>query len=65
MRIAGSGPNEKEYKKLTEDLNISNIVKWLGFISQEKVASEWANMDLGIGVDPYYFTYEAEKIGIS
>lgn len=61
VRIAGSGPNEKEYKKLAEDLNVNDIVDWLGFIPQEKVASEWANMDLGI----VYSTLDSESFGVS
>ena len=46
LRIAGKGEKEQEYKKLAEELNVK--VKWLGFISQEEVANEWANMDLGV-----------------
>ena len=29
-------------------MEIDSIVKWLGFISQEDAAKEWANMDIGI-----------------
>lgn len=48
VRIAGEGPCEKEYHQLAEKLGISNIVHWLGFISQEDAAREWANMDVAI-----------------
>jgi glycosyltransferase involved in cell wall biosynthesis len=34
--IAGSGPQEKELKLLTKQLNLENHVKFLGFISEEK-----------------------------
>lgn len=48
VRIAGTGTSENEYKKLTKSLGIEKNVFWLGFISQEKAAMEWANMDIGI-----------------
>lgn len=48
LRIAGKGSKELEYKELANMLNINDIVEWLGFIPQEQVAKEWANIDLGI-----------------
>lgn len=48
VRIAGKGPAEKELKVLAKQLGIDNIVCWLGFISQEDAAREWANMDIGV-----------------
>ena len=48
VRIAGEGPCEKEYKELVNRLGIVNHVEWLGFISQEKAAEEWANMDVAV-----------------
>lgn len=48
VRIAGKGPEEESLKKLAVDLGISEIVTWLGFISQTKAAEEWANFDIGI-----------------
>ena len=59
VRIAGSGPNEEEYKKLAEELNVS--VDWLGFISQEEAAVEWANMDIAIVPS----TLDSESFGVS
>jgi len=48
LRIAGKGSMEVEYKKLAKKLGIEKNTKWLGFISQEEVAKEWANMDIAI-----------------
>ena len=48
LRIAGKGPQEDEYRNLAYELGISDITKWLGFISQEQAAIEWANMDVAI-----------------
>ncbi|MBR2604652.1 MAG: glycosyltransferase [Clostridia bacterium] len=61
LRIAGKGPQEQEYKKLAKELDIEDITCWLGFISQEKAAEEWANMD--IAVIPS--TLESESFGVS
>ena len=48
LRIAGEGPCETEYRKLADDLQIGSFTEWLGFISQEEAAKEWANMDLAV-----------------
>lgn len=48
LRIAGKGQQEQEYRELAEKLNIDDITTWLGFISQEQAAVEWANMDVAI-----------------
>lgn len=61
VRIAGKGPKEQDYKLLAEQLQINNIVMWLGFISQKEAALEWANMD--IAVIPS--TMESESFGVS
>lgn len=61
LRIAGKGPQEEEYKRLAENLSIGNITTWLGFISQEKAAEEWANMDVAIIPS----TLESESFGVS
>ena len=39
---------ERKYKILTKKLGIEKNTKWLGFISQEEAAEEWANMDIAI-----------------
>lgn len=59
VRIAGNGSYELQYHQLANDLGIADIVKWLGFISQEKAAKEWANMDCGI------IYSESESFGVS
>lgn len=48
VRIAGKGPEEKQLRQLAVELGIDSIVHWLGFITQEMAAIEWANMDVGI-----------------
>lgn len=59
LRIAGKGPKENEYKTLAKKLGIEDITYWLGFISQEQAAIEWANMDCGI------IPSESESFGVS
>ena len=61
VRIAGKGLMEEQYKKLAFELGIDHLVTWLGFISQEKVAREWASMDVGIVAS----TLESESFGVS
>ena len=61
LRIAGRGPKEAEYKALTAELGIEEIVTWLGYIPQEQAATEWANMD--VAVIPS--TLESESFGVS
>lgn len=48
VRIAGKGPEEQSLKNLSDELGVSDIVTWLGFIPQEKAAEEWANFDVGV-----------------
>ncbi len=48
LRIAGKGPQEEEYRQLAHNLGVDDITAWLGFISQEEAAGEWANMDVGV-----------------
>ena len=61
LRIAGKGEQEIQYKHLSEKLGVDNITTWLGFISQEDAAKEWANMDLAIVAS----TLESESFGVS
>lgn len=61
LRIAGKGPQEQEYKQLAKELGISDITSWLGFISQEQAAQEWANMDVAIVPS----ILESESFGVS
>lgn len=48
LRIAGNGPDEEMLKDLASELKIDTITSWLGFISPEKAAEEWANMDVAV-----------------
>lgn len=48
LRIAGKGSKENEYRQLAQRLKIDDITTWLGFISQEAAAVEWANMDVAV-----------------
>lgn len=48
LRIAGKGGMEKDLKLLAKRLDIDDRIVWLGYISQEEAASEWANMDLAL-----------------
>lgn len=59
--IAGKGPQEEEYKALARRLKIDDITSWLGFISQEKAAAAWANMDCAIIPSEL----ESESFGVS
>ena len=61
LRIAGKGEYEEEYKKLAKIKGIDEITTWLGFVSQDDAAKEWANMD--IAVIPS--TLESESFGVS
>ena len=48
VRIAGKGPDEKKLKALSVSCGLEEIVTWLGFISQEEAAREWADFDLAV-----------------
>ncbi|MBR6229323.1 MAG: glycosyltransferase [Eubacterium sp.] len=61
LRIAGKGPQEEEYHQLAKDLKIDDITTWLGFISQEEAAAEWAGMDIALVPS----TLESESFGVS
>ena len=59
LRIAGKGEKEEEYKQLAVKLGIADVTTWLGFISQEEAAREWANMDVAVIAS----TLESESFG--
>lgn len=61
LRIAGKGEYEKEYKKLAKIKGIDEITTWLGYVSQNNAAKEWANMDIAIIPS----TLESESFGVS
>lgn len=68
VKIAGTGSLENEYKQLAIKKNID--IEWLGFISQENVAIQFANMNIAIFpsiTDSESFgvaTIEAEACGV-
>lgn len=61
LRIAGKGPYAEEYRDISQELGLGGITNWLGFISQEQAAVEWANMDLAVVPS----TLESESFGVS
>ena len=61
LRIAGKGPNAQEYRELAKTLGIEDTTTWLGFISQEQAAMEWAGMDVAVVPS----TLESESFGVS
>ena len=48
VRIAGKGNEEEQLKELAKELRLDGVISWLGFIPQDQVAHEWANMDVAI-----------------
>lgn len=61
VRIAGRGSQEAELKSQASELGLGDCVEWLGFISQEKVAQEWASFDVGVVASES----ESESFGVS
>lgn len=59
IRIAGRGSHEDEYHALATKLGLDDCLTWLGFISQEEAANEWANFDCAI------IPSESESFGVS
>ena len=48
IRVAGDGPQAEEYKRLAKELGIEENTIFLGKISQQEAAKEWANMDVAV-----------------
>jgi len=46
LKIAGKGKYEKEYKRLTGDLNLENRVEFLGFVEHSRLPSLFAQFDI-------------------
>lgn len=62
VRIAGASGRENAgpiYHQMAKDLGIDDRVEWLGFISQEDAAREWANMDCAVVFS------QSESFGVS
>lgn len=45
LKIAGSGPEESNLKKLARDLNIENNVKFLGYVSDKRMPEFYSKID--------------------
>jgi glycosyltransferase involved in cell wall biosynthesis len=46
LRIVGKGLLEQEIRSQCDALNLNNVVKFLGFVSKEELASEYASCDI-------------------
>jgi len=46
LRIAGGGPEERRLRGLADSLKLDSRVRWLGTISQNALAREYANCDV-------------------
>ena len=61
LMIAGTGTHEEEYKKLAEELGLSERVTWTGFLSQDEAADLWASLDVAVVPS----VLDSESFGVS
>ena len=61
VRIAGAGTLEQHLREVASSLGMDDYCKWLGFISQEKAACEWASFDVALVPSES----ESESFGVS
>ncbi len=59
VRIAGTGTLEGHLHAVARELDMDGYVDWLGFISQEQAACEWASFDVAL------VPSESESFGVS
>ena len=59
LLIYGSGPYENDYKRLTDDLGLSGVVTWGGFVNNLKVPEVLSKMDVAC------FPSESESFGVA
>ena len=59
VRIAGRGPLEGQLKALTEQLKLNDVISFLGLISQDSAAQEYAQADISV------IPSESESFGVS
>ncbi len=59
VRIAGSGILEAHLKTLTKELHLNDIISFLGYITQQEAAKEWAQADISV------IPSESESFGVS
>ena len=48
VRLAGDGPQLDHYRNIVREYNLTDTVTFLGQISQNEAAVEWANMDVAV-----------------
>ena len=58
-KIAGNGSKEEAYKSIAQEKNLP--IEWLGFLPQEKIAFEFANMDIAL----FPSTTDSESFGVA
>ena len=61
LRIAGAGTLEGYLREVSHSLDMDDYVDWLGFISQERAACEWASFDVAVVPSES----ESESFGVS
>ncbi len=64
LRIAGKGDREEEFKDLCQSLNLNHQVEFLGFLSREVLAQEYANCDIFVFPSIVDSKGESEGLGI-
>ncbi|MDH4202553.1 MAG: glycosyltransferase family 4 protein [Phycisphaerae bacterium] len=60
--IAGSGAQEKKYRAIVDELGLSEIVTFPGFINKEKIGQVITEFDVAIA--PYWPTYPGSPLKI-
>lgn len=48
VRVGGEGEYEDKFRKLAKQMKVEKITTWLGWLSEEQVAAEWAHFDIGV-----------------
>lgn len=61
VRVAGKGSMEGELRELASTLGMDGYLTWLGFISQQEAAKEWASFDVAC----IESESESESFGVS
>ncbi|NEP14174.1 MAG: glycosyltransferase family 4 protein [Symploca sp. SIO2C1] len=64
LRIAGKGDREEYFKALCKSLNLNHQVEFLGFLSREALAQEYANCDIFVFPSIVDSKGESEGLGI-
>ncbi|NEQ68733.1 MAG: glycosyltransferase family 4 protein [Symploca sp. SIO2D2] len=64
LRIAGKGDREADFKVVCQSLNLDDHVEFLGFLSREALAQEYANCDIFVFPSIVDSKGESEGLGI-